>query len=136
MRIVIVMEKCLVQGVFADAPRCRYAVVDLDTEGIDRGRVKLSPKGRECTIDIDGVECDPGYVEHVFRCRESNGVPPELVLDMAAALAEVIASHDNWRDCSDTREALGAWSEAVDNARGVLAKITDVQENKEEPTND
>jgi len=135
MRIVIVMEKCLVQGVFGDAPGCRYALIDLDTEGVDRDRLTLSPKGRECTIDIDDAECDPGYVEHVFRCRETGGVPPELVLDMAAALAEVIASHDNWRDCSDTREALNVWSGTVDKARHVLNRVTGVANEQEDPSN-
>ena len=135
MRIVIVMEKCLVQGVFADAPECRYAVVDLDTEGLDRDRLKLSPSGRECTIDIDDAECDPGYVDRVFRCRETGGVSPELVIDMAAALAEVIASHDNWRNCSDTRKALDVWSETVDNARGVLNRVTGVTNEQEESSN-
>ena len=135
MRIVIVMEECLVQGVFADAPGCRYAVIDLDTEGVDRDQLKLSPKGRECTIDIDDAECDPGYVDRVFRCRETGGVPPELVLDMAAVLAAVIASHDNWRNCSDTRDALGVWSETVDKARDVLNRVTGLANEQEEPTN-
>ena len=132
MRIVIVMEKCLVHGVFADAPDCRYAVIDLDTEGVDRDQLKLSPKGRECTIDIDDAECDPGYVDRVFRCRETGGVPPELALDMAAVLAAVIASHDNWRDCSDQQEALNVWTETVDKARHVLDRVTGVTSEKEE----
>ena len=97
-RIVIEMQECLVQGVFADAPGCRYAVVDFDTHGVDRDRLCMSPEGRECTIAIDDAECDPGCVEHLFRYRDSGGVPPELVIDMVAVLAEVIASHDNWRD--------------------------------------
>ena len=132
MRIVIVMEKCLVQGVFADASGCRCAVIDLDTEGVDRDRLMLSPNGPECTIEIDDAECDPGYVERVFSCRETDGVSPELVIDMAAALAEVIASHDNWRDCSDHREALNVWSETVDKARSALDRVTGVTTEKED----
>ena len=127
MRIVIVMEKCLVQGVFADAPGCRYAAIDLDTEDVDRGRLCISPQGRECTIEIGEAERDPCCIDRVFRCRETDGVPPELVVDMAAALAEIIASHDNWRDCSDTREALNVWSETADKARRVLARVSGTQ---------
>ena len=134
MRIVIVMEECLVQGVFADAPGCRYAVIDLDTEGVDRDQLKLSPKGRECTIDIDEAECDPCYIDRVFRCRKTGGVPPELVIDMATALAEVIASHDNWRDCSDQQEALNVWTETVDKARHVINRVTGVDHEQEDPS--
>ena len=127
MRIVIVMEKCLVQGVFADAPGCRYAVIDVDTEGVDRDRLCLRPQGRECTIEIGEAERDPCYIDRVFSCRETSGVPSALVLDMAAALAEVVASHDNWRDCSDVGEALEVWTETATKARGGLARVSGTQ---------
>ena len=42
MRIVIVLEGCLLQGVFADAPGCQYAIIDLDTDGVDRDRLCLT----------------------------------------------------------------------------------------------
>ena len=124
MRIVIVMEKCLVQGVFADAPGCRYAIIDLDTAGVDRDRLRLSPQGHECTIEIGQAEHDPGYVDRVFHCRATGGVASELVVEMAGALASVVASHDNWRHCSDQREALAVWTENVDKVRRVLAKVS------------
>ena len=131
MRIVIVLEGCLVQGVFADAPSCKYAIIDLDTNGVDRDRLCLTPQGRECTLSTDEATCDPAYVDQVLGYRPTGGVPAELVVEMAGALASVAASHDNWRHCSDVREALNIWSETVDCARRVLSRVS-ASENGEE----
>ena len=135
MRIVIVLEGCLVQGVFSDAPACRYATIDLDTDGVDRDRLSLTPQGRECTLTVDETACDPAYVNSVFRCRQMGGVPADLVVDMAGALASVVASHDNWRHCSDVREALNIWSETVDRARCVMSRVSAPDDGEEGKSN-
>lgn len=135
MRIVIVLEGCLLQGVFADAPGCQYAIIDLDTDGVDRDRLCLIPQGRECTLTTDEAVCDPAYVGQVFRCQQAGGVPAELVVDMAGALANVVASHDNWRHCSDVREALNVWSEAADRARRVLSRVSGSESGEEGRSN-
>ena len=135
MRIVIVLEGCLVQGVFADAPGCQYAVIDLDTGGADRHRLCLTPQGRECAVSTDEAVCDPTYVDQIFHRQQTGGVPAGLVVEMAGALANVVASHDNWHHCSDPREALSVWSETVDKVRRILGRVTGAASEQEETDN-
>jgi len=131
MRIVIILEGGLVRDVWTDRPECNYAVVDLDIDGLEPERISKTPLGQDCHLRVDRAGYDPDYVRQVFHGEQPPGVSPELVLDMAAVLAEVIASHDNWRDCSDQREALAVWSETVNKARHVINRITGVATGKE-----
>ncbi len=134
MRIVIVMEKCLIQAVFADVPDSRCAIADLDTDGIDPDRLLLTPHGRECTIEFEEPECEPRCVERVFESEHIGDVPRVAVLQMASALADIIASHDNWRECADQCEALRVWSETVGKARRALDRTTGLPARQEEPS--
>jgi len=131
MRIVIVLSGGLVQDIRTDLPDCTCAVVDLDIDDLEPDRITKLPSGTDCHLRFEKASYAPGEVEQVFCSEELPSVPPELVLDMAAALAKVVASHDNWRACSDMRESLNVWSETVDEARIVLDRLSRTTPTKE-----
>jgi hypothetical protein len=121
MRIAIVMEGALVQQVFADAPGCTYATVDRDTEGVEPDRLSSDPADRrECTIETGEAETDREYVAAVFAAAGMDAVRSRPKSDPMAILADIVAAHDGWRDCSDMREALGVWSDSLKKARRLL----------------
>lgn len=135
MRIVIILEGGLVRDIWTDLPECECAVIDLDVADLQPDRITKTPHGQDCYFHTDEVGYGPEYVAQVFGMQGLPGVPPDLVLDMAAALAEIIASHDNWRDCSDMREALAVWTETVNKARRVINRVTGVDHEQEDPSN-
>jgi len=135
MQLVIVMDGGLIQGVFADTPECRYAVIDLDVEDLDRKQLSLTPYGEKCLLSVGDAECDPAYVAQAFEHWQHGGVPPGAALEMVDALAAAVESHDNWRQCSDTREALAVWSETAERARGILTRLQPPEHRKGAPGN-
>ena len=121
MRIAIVLEGALVQQVLTDTPGCTYAVVDRDTQGVEPDRLRRDPADqRVCTIEAGETEADRGYVAAVFRAAGTDAVRPRAKPDPMAVLADIVAAHDSWRDCSDFREALSVWSDSVKKARRLV----------------
>ena len=125
MRVAIVMEGGLVQEVITDIPKCAYAVLDRDSEGVEPEWLRRDPADRHaCTIETGEAEAEPDYVAAVFGAAGATAVPTDTEPEPLALLADIVAAHDNWRDCSDTRESLNVWSESVNKARRAVRHLT------------
>ena len=74
-------------------------------------------------MDWEDVQAQFVQDASLFSAAGMDAVRPRSAPDPMAVLADIVAAHDNWRHCSDMREALSVWSDSVKKARRLLKAV-------------
>jgi hypothetical protein len=102
--------------------RPEYVVLEL-IESVDQGMYMV-------VCDRRVGDLAPRQIAFSVAASTEFDVLPTQEEALLQAARNAVESHDNWRDCSDTRESLKVWTETADALRTALLEI---DKGKEQP---